>query len=358
MAKQGFTRSNVPPVLVDRAAERGWCLCVGAGTSYPLFPSWTKLVEDLIAQDVREEPHDVAAELLERFSPDALIQAARDRLGMREEEFVSLIIEHLYRRSRERFSASEWKLYTKVLAAKHIGGLQRPTWIRFDRLVTAHLADLSAVQIAGVLADVLDSSVCPQAILSFNAEPLLFALINSEVVKRKWNNDAQSAPSDVLDRVTHSITTRRPTRVPYYFCHGMVPVPKPPLRTAATDKLVFSESAYLQLANASFSWQSTVFLDIAMSQSIVFVGVSLSDSNMRRWLSWVHSNRTREIEEYHGDGATSAIHYWVAKEPDSASEKRWIESAVAHLGVRLVWISEWSETGHVLRLMLGKETVA
>lgn len=355
MAKQGFSLSTVPSVLADRSGERGWSLCVGAGTSYPLFPSWKGLVKRLVARDVGNNPDGVVSDLLERFSPDALIQAAMDRLDIEERDSVYLIAEELYCDSKELLDLSEWKLYTKVLASKHIGNLQKPTWTKFNDLVETHLTGVSAVQISKVLADILDSSVCPQAVLSFNAEPLLFALVNSEVVKKKWRNNSQSAPHDVLDRVTHSTTTRRPMRIPYFFCHGMVPVPKPSQSEfTVTDKLVFSEAAYLQLANTSFSWQSNIFLDMAMSQSVVFVGVSLSDSNMRRWLSWVHSNRVNEIEEFNGNGATSAIHYWITKEPNSASKKRWIESAVAHLGVRLVWISEWCQTGQALKSMLGK----
>lgn len=354
MAKEGFTRETLPPVLAERSSDRGWSLCVGAGTSLPLFPSWNTLVKNLVAQDLGDGKSEVAKELLKQYSPDALIQAARDRLTIGEEEFACLISQELYRNSKEQLSESEWRTYTRILAAKHIGRWQKPTWTQFDRLVKTHLTDLSAVQIAAVLADILDTPTGPQSILSFNAEPLLFALINSELVKRRWDANSNRPPPNILDSVTDSITARHPGRVPYYFCHGMVPVPETPNNIASTDKLVFSESAYLQLANASFSWQSAVFLDIAMAQSIVFVGVSLSDSNMRRWLSWVHSNRIKEIKEYGSSDTTSAIHYWIAEQPDSASERRWVESAVAHLGVRLVWISEWSEVGCVLGSMLGK----
>ena len=32
---------------------------------------------------------------------------------------------------------------------------------------------------------------------------------------------------------------------------------------------------------------------------------------------------------------------------------RWVESTVAHLGVRLVWLDDWSEMGAALTSMLG-----
>ena len=189
---------------------------------------------------------------------------------------------------------------------------------------------------ASLIASILDSDLAPSSILSFNAEPLLFALINANHAVLKWGPPPKQGPTDVLDLVTSSISYRKKTRVPYIFCHGLLNVPNSPRSQFFGDKLVFSETSYLQLANTSFSWQSSAFIDIAMSQSIVFIGVSLSDPNMRRWLSWLHANRINEITEYGTMPSDAAIHYWINLDPQSLPEKRWIESSVAHLGVRLV----------------------
>ena len=109
------------------------------------------------------------------------------------------------------------------------------------------------------------------------------AALISGLYREKFNEQHK-----VLDLVTHSISHKKSDRIPFYFCHGLVPVPGQPRRRGSLqsiDKLVFSEAEYLQLANSSYSWQSTVFLDVCASKSVVFIGVSLSDSNMRRWLS-------------------------------------------------------------------------
>jgi hypothetical protein len=159
-----------------------------------------------------------------------------------------------------------------------------------------------------------------------------------------------------LDIVNRSVSVRRVGRVPYIFCHGLLPVPGAQLTRPympSLDKLVFAEASYLKLANLSFSWQSSAFLDVCGFWRTVFVGVSLSDPNMRRWLGWLHSNRTSELRESGGYEGASTYHLWIRKAPSDEDEKRWIESTVAHLGVRLVWVREWTEAGDALAKMLG-----
>ena len=179
------------------------------------------------------------------------------------------------------------------------------------------------------------------------------ALINAFASERFLGKQEQ-----VIDIVTHAISNRREGRIPYFFCHGLLPTPKPQRRgpkVESLDKLVFSEANYLQLANLAFSWQSSVFTEVCRSRSVVFVGVSLTDPNMRRWLSWIVGNRVEELkwEGEFTEGVTTS-HLWINKAPVSANERSWVESCVAHLGVRLAWIESWDEVGQALRKLLGK----
>lgn len=195
----------------------------------------------------------------------------------------------------------------------------------------------------------------PSAIISFNAEPLLYTLINAVAAERHKTISSKKGSlkglSKVVDRVTRLVSYREPGRIPYFFCHGLLPFPKASTRFKKdTDlgKLVFSESEYLALANTSFAWQSSAFLDVALFRQIVFLGVSLSDQNMRRWLAWIHAARTKELTRLGGSGP-STTHYWITKHASTQAEERWVESCVAHLGVRVVWLSAWNELGPCLR---------
>jgi len=93
---------------------------------------------------------------------------------------------------------------------------------------------------------------------------------------------------------------------------------------------------------------------VCSSRSVVFIGLSLSDPNMRRWLSWIYANRIQELKERGLRPVSSTSHFWINKRPTSIDERRWIESSVAHLGVRLVWLNSWVEVEDALRSLLGK----
>lgn len=354
MAKQGLTVGTAEAVLKSRSDGRGWALCIGAGTSYPVFPSWGQLVRRVACRDGGKDTVDALSEYFQQFSLDAVLQAAADRMGLSDVKFAEVIAEELYHDFRTPMSAMEWRLVSKALCSSHLGNLNPPQWAEFLRLIEGKLPVVSAIGIARTVAEIADSELAPTAVLSFNAEPLFAALLNAYTAKRRLDSGNQSAKS-VIDVVTRSISGRRPGRIPYYFCHGLLPVPggSASPHKNSVDKLVFSEAKYLQLANNAFAWQSAAFIDVCMSRSIVFIGVSLSDPNMRRWLSWVHASRVSELLELQGPESVSTTHYWITIDPGSVIKKRWIESTVAHLGVRLVWIPNWDATEIVLRKILG-----
>jgi hypothetical protein len=362
MAKKGMDGLATRSLLYDAASTSGWVLCIGAGTSQPVFPSWAQVVEDLVAED--KSVHDApgtARELLSRYSPDALVQAARDRLKLGDSEFAELLAEVLYRRFRSMLSTSEWKVVARVLNARGPAQGHSRTWADFHQIHETYLSGLTASVLAKFVAALIGSSYAPSAILSFNAEPLLYALINYKLrtasdLGRTSGQYVRGELAQPLDLVTRSIADRRPGRIPYIFCHGLLPIPGLPPNVKSLeslDKIVFSESDYLQLANSSFSWQSSSFLDLSSSRRVLFVGVSLSDANMRRWLSWVHSNRNTELSRLKSYSGASTPHLWLTTRSGNAAEDGWMESAVSHLGVRIIWLNAWREVSAVLRRLLG-----
>jgi len=234
--------------------------------------------------------------------------------------------------------------------------MHRSEWRAFRLFVKKHYPKLSALQIAEVITAVAKTEKAPAAILSFNAEPLLYALIHALQAKKCRNNEALKKLR-ILDRVTRGISHREAGRIPFIFCHGLFPLEgglKLFVKLASPEKLVFSEGEYLQLANNSFSWQSSLFIGTAVLRSMVFVGLSFSDQNLRRWLAWIHANKRAEWELRKKGGAPYG-HYWLQRDPGDDVRKRWVESSVRHLGVRVVWIDSWERLGEYLGRMLSLE---
>lgn len=111
-----------------RSDSRGWALCVRAGTSLPLFPLWEELVNDLICRVTNEldGPHIASpfATLKGKFSLDALVEAARDRKGMKEKEFAEYLGEILYNGITHTFSGN-WQLFTRFICGETRGAFTR-----------------------------------------------------------------------------------------------------------------------------------------------------------------------------------------------------------------------------------------
>jgi len=350
MAKKGLNADNAKGVLRTKTGGAGWVLCVGAGISQPAFPDWATLVRRLVSRDVGPAAVDQLARLQARYSPDAFIRAAIDRLHLTEDDFATVLVEDLYQDARTVLSPADWNDFVKILDCRHLGRATLERWKRFHSLVTATFPTLSALPMAATVAEVLGTRMAPAAILSFNAEPLFAALINAHYVLSR----GKVTLPDKLTYVTHVTTDRRPERVPYIFCHGLLPVPGDNRHTlSSVDKLVFSESAYLQLANSAFSWQSATFLQYATSHSILFVGLSLSDPNIRRWLAWVHGVRVAELTEVGAPLPASTVHYWLARDPGNSNERLWTEALVSHLGIRLIWVRDHADIGVTFRSMLS-----
>jgi SIR2-like domain len=350
----GLDISRFQGVLKTRSQDIGWSLCIGAGTSLGALPDWATLVKRLLAREgsLRRKGRSFAR-LRKSLTTEALIQAARNRLSLKDEEFANILSNALYDRFRRKVGKADWELCAGALSAISPGQLdQTAKWDHFLGIIRSKFPDLSALHIAdttytAVKKDRIKSShrIAPAAILTFNAEPLLYALINAHAATHSsWT--ASLAERRLMDRVNLGISYRVVGRIPYIFCHGLLPIPKGSEkfeRSLSAEKLVFSESEYLSLANSSFSWASSMFLSTAVLRTTVFVGLSFTDQNLRRWLAWVQDNKLAEIEQRvsaKGPSEQRTIygHYWINKRPATKEEEAWIESSVEHLGVRLVWM--------------------
>ncbi len=374
MAEPGLTSGAFANVLVQRAEDIGWVLCIGAGTSLGALPDWNALVETLITNHAVLRTNKAALKRLwKSLTPEALVQASKNQLGLTDEIFAETLADSLYQRLRAKLDAPSWSICAQALSAVSPGELlTRKKWDSYLAIAKRELRGASALAIAEVIYAALKKdrlrartssspSIGPSAILSFNAEPLLFSLVNAYAATDTRSKSSLSSRR-LLDRVNRGISYRSPDRIPYIFCHGLLPIPDALPRYGrilSAEKLVFSEGEYLAMANTSFSWASSMFLSHAVLRTMVFIGLSFTDQNLRRWLAWVQENKRAELEhQARIKGLASPLptpygHYWINRRPKTRREETWIESSVEHLGVRLVWINNWSEIGPCLAGSLG-----
>lgn len=349
MPKKGFSQKNVPPILVSANDKPGWSICVGAGISIPVFPDWYSLAEQLANQLVPDKPFNISTIKENGFSPDAIIQMVKNLSDLNDVEFAHRMSDVLYFPLKSKIPEEVWPDICEVLGANNISNCPISKWKVFSAYRDLVLNTTSAYRIAPIILEAIQQGNRPQCILSFNAEPLLFTILNSLLI-----DGSNRVPKKLFSKVISSVSNYGSETIPYVFCHGLLPTTdKPHKFSTSVDKLVFLEEEYLHIANTSFSWQATMFLNACISQHIVFIGTSLSDPNMRRWLSWTHANRLDEMQKNGIDIKDSTQHYWIRVAPSDRKMIPWIESAVSHLGIRIVWIDCWDQVSLVLRKMLG-----
>lgn len=120
---------------------------------------------------------------------------------------------------------------------------------------------------------------------------------------------------------------------------------------AGGDDVVLSEEDYLGVTTNAATWPETVFMYHANFSRMVFVGMSMSDPNVRRWLglSQAQSVAGKIIR----GGSARPPHLWIHKRPDDPNEQRILEADLQHLGVRPAWISGWPQLGDAMQNLTG-----
>src|SRR5690348_8865339 len=288
MAKPGFDKKTCSGCLRSGPSANGWALCIGAGASAPVLPLWPELVSSLLKWSDNKLTNTSIKTLLKSVNLESLVQAVFHRAALPSYKAAQLISQYLYANLKSKLSKDEWMLAERLFTSFPFGQMSNQDAATFLGSIVTRYPNATPLQLAEVIAHSIQRKAGPSAVLSFNAEPLLFVLTdayirtNTQLPKRKF-----------FDTSLRGISYRKTGRIPYHFCHGLLPLPgtKPKISTASIDKLVFSEAEYLSLASSAFSWQSAVFLQAAMSHILVFVGLSFTDPNLRRWLGFVHANR-------------------------------------------------------------------
>lgn len=341
MAKQGLT-TKVIPNLVDK--YKTWAICVGSGVSTPIFPLWEDLAKRIL---LHCEPTVSYDDISKKMSPEVVIQAAVERAGKSHEEFAKELADTLYVDLYKGLTTDELTVVKQCLTNDPgAGGVD---WGRYLRIIQKKAPKgLTALSLAKSILKLRDKGHGPSSILSFNAEMLMGSLMNA-VAHERYKESKK-----FFDYMIDPTSYHEKDRIPYYFCHGVMPVPETKSRTYvfnADEKLVFMENEYLQLANSSYSWQSSAFINTLTNHTVFFVGLSFVDPNIRRWLAWIQEERLRAIQKLNPNGnvsTSSTSHYWIEKKPGNSIQMRMMESSVSHLGIRIIWVEDWNEVSTAL----------
>jgi hypothetical protein len=135
-----------------------------------------------------------------------------------------------------------------------------------------------------------------------------------------------------------------PNELPVYHVHGYLPRKG---RIKKDAEIVFSEDAYHSQFTEPFSWSNLIQLNKLNQNTCLFVGLSLTDPNLRRLLDVSNRKNPSRI----------LSHYIIKKVPNLVSSSDKVddlaflleEQDANELGLNVVWIQEFNEIAQLLQ---------
>lgn len=343
-------------------ASGKWTLCIGAGVSRGIVPTWDeltrRLVNDTFATSFSEaefkaECSDVG------WSLDSWIQACANHYlltGRTLGNFYELIETHLYSDLRD-------KARTHGIEDTLLAVLDKPnTCSRHDvtdicDFFEKEYAATSLISVAKSLLLARTKKRLPDAVITFNADTLLHTLIHLYERRDHYAGPLpHGSPTFSFKTVLRPLDSTARDVVPVYHCHGAI---KPRATTSrkaprdSRDRLVFLESEYIRVATTSSSWAETLFMFQAQTTRMLCLGFSMSDPNMRRWFALSNLSVIQDVAALSKTTDTTPRHIWVTTTPSSAEAKAIRNESLVHLGVRPGWINNWGELPAVFSNLLA-----
>lgn len=341
-----------------------WSLCIGAGLSPNVVPRWEELTRKVF---VRATGQGLALssfrELYQSlgWGLDAMLQAGLNTMVSSDrsrEEFVAILEDALY----DELLAKADEEGLRLVLAKAINS---PKGNRVDdtralySFLEKHFGNESLFAVARWLRRAYVSSRRPAAVLTFNADALL-ELVLTLLATHETNESGGPPryPKDEFYRALRASDAQK-TSVPIYYLHGCItPKVEGGKRVRESrENLVFPESGYSRISSTVFTWQQTVFLSHAQSQRLVFVGLSMSDPNLRRWLSWctasiAHEEQERAEPPQRGEYIRGR-NLWITARPENPAHTLALENSLLHLGTRIAWLNSWADLPAALNNLAG-----
>src|SRR5262245_8547160 len=158
-----------------------------------------------------------------------------------------------------------------------------------------------------------------------------------------------------MHTTSYILTVERPSahaipgRINTYHVHGFFQFRKDKQKSdqEAPDIRVFTEREYFDFFNRPNSFFNYTFLYSLRQYSLLFIGMSLTEENVRRLL---HYSRNERRESYEKEKVSSAEadrrsmrHYAIQKDTRSDSLNTITETSLLRLGVRVLWVNEFGE---------------
>jgi SIR2-like protein len=293
------------PVGRGRLTRKTWTLCLGAGINVPMMPSWEDLArnltnrfcsQNLSADDFRE----ICA--TSRWPLEAWIQQALNQHVARDGEintFLDALREELYK-TIDRIQTAERLTPVITDALCSTTSLSKQDWLNTAAFFDQHFGQTTAYRLARLFVDNADLPL-PESVITFNADTLFETMY--VLLKKKKINEATSDWIDPRQTFARVVRSSEDVwgHIPIYHLHGCLP-PKSTRHSSVRqnpENMIFPENTYTGIARSVFTWSQNTFLHKVLTNTLCFVGLSMSDPNIRRWLAWAYEMYVEDLRTGH-----------------------------------------------------------
>ncbi|VVV00452.1 MULTISPECIES: SIR2 family protein [Mesonia] len=343
-----------------------WTLCLGAGICKGILPDWFDLTRNVVNEifnfnwsenDFKENIDKIG------FSLDSWLQAALNKNlkdGNTIDDFNFILEKNLYQNIIRK--AEDYRLGEALAVMIH-----NPHWIKKKESIgiveffEKEYSNSTLIQLKNILLDSDDKLTRPESIITFNADPLLHSLVVIFGVYNHYKKTGEyNYPQEDYVRVTRPFETGREKKIPILHLHGaiypQIPVDRK-IKNDSRDNLIFAESSYSKAAATMSGWAQNVFSYTATNSKMIFLGLSMSDPNIRKWLNWSTENINNQLDSFKGDDNNKIIkHIWIQPKPINESTQKFLENSLIHLGTKPGWINSWQDVEKGILNLMGKKT--
>ena len=335
-----------------------WILCVGAGICKGILPDWFDLTLNLVNQSFGKRWDKKAFKKNSEevgFSLDSWIQGCYNKLisqGKTVDDFNKLLEDALYQDLLEDADKNGVK-ESLIKLFESPKKLKKKQLLNLYDFFEKNYARTSLIQIVKAFVLAEDKAKLPSAIITFNADSLLHSLIILYSIKFQFDSTGQySNPKEPFRKVTRTFQTWG-NSIPIFHLHGSLsPTDSKIVVNDSRDSLIFLESSYNDVASNMYSWAQTNFLYSAQNCKMVFLGLSMSDPNIRRWLSWTNQKYIAELSAETNGKAQSLPHLWIKTKTSSDDIQDFMDSSLHHMGVKIGLIEDWGKVEDTLKKIM------
>lgn len=331
-----------------------WILNVGAGVCFGILPNWFDLTLNLVnntfsknwdKKEFKRISDDVG------FSLDSWIQGCYNELiaqGKTVDDFNKSLEVALYKELLENADKNDVK-ESLIRLFESPKNIKKKQLLKLYDFFESNYSWTTLIQIVKALVFADDKAKLPCAIITFNADSLLHSLIVLYSIKHRLDKTGEfTIPKEPFRKVTRTFQTWG-DNIPIFHLHGSLsPTSSKREVKDSRDSLIFLESSYNEVASNMYSWAQTNFLYSAQNCKMVFLGLSMSDPNIRRWLSWTSQAYIAELSAETNGKAKSLPHLWIRTKASSKDVQDFLDVSLRHMGVKIGLIDDWGKVGETL----------